>query len=152
MHRSGNWWRKKRGSKWVASRARFRQRIDVTVEPDAGKLSLTAGGLHHASLCFTNSEIKERFSKLASALCAGVGGGFRPPSRRIRAEASIMISSDQITNRQRVKRLVEKPGNGTCADCGAAGRSLGVRIASVNASREFPSTLGMRRLSRDTVD
>lgn len=53
-----------------------------------------------------------------------------------------MISSDPITNRQRVKRLVEKPGNGTCADCGAAGRSVWVRAVSVNASREFLSAVG----------
>lgn len=120
----------KRGSKWVASWARFLQRNEgVAVEPDTGMLGFTAGRLHHASLS-GNSEIKKQFSKLASALCAGVRE-FRPPRRRIRAELSSMISSGQITNRQRVKRLVEKPGNGTCADCGAAGRSVGVRVASV---------------------
>lgn len=140
MGRRGNWCRKTRGSKWVASWALFLQRNEgVSVEPDTRMLSLTAGRLHHASLS-GSSEIKEQFSKLAWALCAGVGE-FRPPRRRIGAEPSIMTSSDQTTNRQRMKRLVEKPGNGTCADCGAAGRSVGVRIVSVNASREFQSTL-----------
>ncbi|CAG00187.1 unnamed protein product [Tetraodon nigroviridis] len=47
-----------------------------------------------------------------------------------------MISSDQITNRQRVKRLLEKPGNGTCADCGAedpewASYTLGMFVCQI---------------------
>lgn len=33
-----------------------------------------------------------------------------------------IMTSGQISNRQRVKQLLEKPGNGNCADCGAAGR------------------------------
>lgn len=31
------------------------------------------------------------------------------------------MASDQDKNRQRVKQLLGKPGNGNCADCGAAG-------------------------------
>lgn len=32
------------------------------------------------------------------------------------------MTSDHEMIRQRVKALLDKPGNGNCADCGAAGR------------------------------
>lgn len=32
------------------------------------------------------------------------------------------MASGQEKNRQRMKQLLGKPGNGNCADCGAAGR------------------------------
>ncbi|XP_011602290.2 arf-GAP with dual PH domain-containing protein 1-like isoform X2 [Takifugu rubripes] len=93
--------------------------VTVTRHANAESGLLTAAcGLHHASLS-GNSAVTEQFSKVASAPRAGVRG-FRPPRRRIRAEPSATMTSDQVVNRQRVKRLVEKPGNGTCADCGAA--------------------------------
>lgn len=31
---------------------------------------------------------------------------------------------EQERNRQRLRKLLEKPGNGNCADCGAAGRLM----------------------------
>lgn len=36
-----------------------------------------------------------------------------------------IMTSDPEKNRQRVRQLVDKPGNGNCADCGAAGRLEG---------------------------
>lgn len=98
----------------------------------ASGLLTAACGLHHASLS-GHSAVTEHFLKVASAPRAGVGG-FRPLRKRIRAETTATMTSDQVVNRQRVKRLVEKPGNGTCADCGAAGGSGGNRTVSVNAS------------------
>lgn len=50
--------------------------------------------------------------------------GFQPLSRHLSRTACVM-TSNQENNRQRVKRLLEKPGNGNCADCGAAGRLEG---------------------------
>lgn len=35
------------------------------------------------------------------------------------------MTSDQDKNRQRMKQLLGKPGNGHCVDCGAAGRLEG---------------------------
>lgn len=32
-----------------------------------------------------------------------------------------MMSSDQERIRERINRLLKKPGNGNCADCGVAG-------------------------------
>lgn len=114
--------------------------VTVTRHANAESGLLTAAcGLHHASLS-GNSAVTEQFSKVASAPRAGVRG-FRPPRRRIRAEPSATMTSDQVVNRQRVKRLVEKPGNGTCADCGAAGGSGGNRTVSVNASWESTTFL-----------
>lgn len=43
--------------------------------------------------------------------------GVQPLSRVVCA-----MASDQEKNRQRVKQLLGKPGNGNCADCGAAGK------------------------------
>lgn len=33
------------------------------------------------------------------------------------------MNSDRERNRQRMRQLLDKPGNGNCGDCGAAGRS-----------------------------
>lgn len=38
------------------------------------------------------------------------------------------MASDLEKNRRRMKQLLEKPGNGNCADCGAAGRQEGMSL------------------------
>lgn len=48
--------------------------------------------------------------------------GLQPLSRRLGRVLCTTMTSDQEKTRQRLKQLLRKPGNGNCADCGAAGR------------------------------
>lgn len=64
--------------------------------------------------------------------------GFQPLSTHLSRIICIM-TSEQEKNRQRVKQLVRKPGNGNCADCGAAGRLAGHLPAHAgHISETFP--------------